>query len=127
MTPHALLATCTQAGVILKWDGSNIKAYGDVRAISNLLPILKRHKADLHAYFEAHSLERNLSLWLVNHPPTQADAAICPHCRKPNGEIGRDTIVTGDGIWLHRVCHAEWLKQLRQQAIIEMHTNQTKH
>jgi hypothetical protein len=71
--------------------------------------------------------ERNLSLWLAHHPPTQADASICPHCGKPNGEIGRITIATANGIWLHSACHVEWLKQRRQQAIIEMHTNQTKH
>lgn len=53
MTPQALLTTCTQAGVILKWDGNSIKARGEERAISTLLPILRSHKAELHAYFEA--------------------------------------------------------------------------
>ena len=127
MIPHALLATCTQAGVIIKWDGSNIKAYGDERTISNLVPILKSHKADLHAYFEAQSLEGNLSLWLAHHPPTQANAAICTHCHKPNGEIGRDTIATANGIWLHSMCHMDWLKQRRQQTIIEMQLIPTHH
>jgi len=73
------------------------------------------------------AFERNLSLWLAQNPPTQTDAAVCPYCHKPNGEIGRDTIATANGIWLHGVCHAAWLKQRRQQAIIEMHTNQIKH
>lgn len=53
MTPQALLITCTKAGVILKWDGHSIKARGEERAVSALLPILKSHKAELHAFFEA--------------------------------------------------------------------------
>lgn len=52
MTIHELLTACTQAGVSLKWDGSNIKAYGERQAVSRLLPILRPHKTELHAYFE---------------------------------------------------------------------------
>ena len=53
MTPHALLATCTQGGVILKWDGSNLKVRGEQQAVTKLLPILRSHKAVLQAYFES--------------------------------------------------------------------------
>ena len=52
MTPATLLAACTQVGVLLKWDGSHIKACGDARAVSQLLPMLKTHKAALQDYFE---------------------------------------------------------------------------
>jgi len=77
---------------------------------------------------ENHSaFERRISLWLTHNPPTQHDATICPYCGQPNGEIGRDTIATANGTWLHGACHVEWLKQRRQLAIAEIHTNQTRH
>lgn len=69
---------------------------------------------------EAQAFECCISRWLADHPQTQGDAAICPHCLKPNGEVGRYTIATANGIWLHGACHVEWLKKLRQQAIIEL-------
>ena len=56
MSPHALLITCTQSGVILKWDGSTIKACGEERIVSQWLPMLKTHKAELRAYFEAEAV-----------------------------------------------------------------------
>ena len=79
---------------------------------------------------EQSAFERRVSLRLAHHPPTQSDAATCPHCGKPNGEVGRDTIATANGIWLHGACHAEWLRQRRQQAIAELqtqHIQQTHH
>ena len=56
MSPDAILTTCTQSGVILKWDGSKIKACGEERIVSQWLPMLKTHKAELHAYFEAEAM-----------------------------------------------------------------------
>ena len=53
MTPEKLLATCTQSGVMLKWDGGKIKARGNEATVAQLLPMLKTHKAELHAYFTA--------------------------------------------------------------------------
>lgn len=58
MNPQRLLATCTQAGVILKWDGSTIKACGEERAVSQLLPLLRSHKSQLHAYFKFDEQQR---------------------------------------------------------------------
>ncbi|MFN7186282.1 MAG: hypothetical protein ACK5R5_02085 [Alphaproteobacteria bacterium] len=51
MTPHDIVATCTQSGVVLAWDGLKIKASGEEHNVTQLLPILKTHKAELLAYF----------------------------------------------------------------------------
>lgn len=53
MNPQTILNTCTQAGVMLTWDGRNIKARGEQQTLSRLLPILRTHKAELRAYFAA--------------------------------------------------------------------------
>ena len=57
MTPQALLLMCEQAGVMLKWDGRTIKACGEERSVSLLLPILKTHKAALQAFFKVDDVD----------------------------------------------------------------------
>lgn len=99
----------------IAWSAIDWQAYFDERAaIAEYDGGLSRADA------EAQAFECCISRWLADHPQTQPDATICPHCGKPNGAIGRVTIATANGIWLHGTCHAEWLKRRRQQAIIEL-------
>lgn len=61
--------------------------------------------------------------WMDLHPVVQADASVCPHCHRPNGEVGRSSVpvLNGNGhLWLHHACLQPMLTERRKQAIQQL-------
>src|SRR4029077_20897434 len=84
--------------------------FNERAAVAEHTGMMPKDKAERMAY------ESCITHWLDLNPPT-INSDTCNHCGKPAGIIGRDSVITGGGHYLHHTCHTPWLAWRRQEAI----------
>ena len=121
--PQALLERVRAAKPVLlealqltHWTDTDWQEYYDERAgIAEYDGRTSREKAEQQAY------EACITRWLNMYPQSQSNPDVCPHCNKPNGTPGEQSIAVLNGgeshLWLHSTCLAAWQERRVQQAI----------
>jgi len=98
------------------WEAVDWQEFYDERAgVAEYDGRQPRKEAERMAY------ESCITRWLDTHPPADADDAICPHCRQPNGAPETSCVPTLSGdsghVWLHHTCFEPWRALRRQEAV----------
>ena len=98
----------------LEYTADDWKEFCDERAgVSEHCGGMSRENAERQAY------EACISKWLDTHLPA-INPDLCTHCGKPADIAGRNVIITASGNYLHSACHAPWMAQRRQHAIMAL-------
>lgn len=138
-SPTLQHATCVDSAA--RVDSIRLHHPIDTKCTNGRRETKRWNKSDWHDYFneraavaeydgqqprdvaERMAYEACVVRWMDLHPVEQADAAVCPHCQRPNGEVGRSSVpvLNGNGhLWLHHACLQPMLTERRKQAIQQL-------